>query len=99
MSPQTQGGTKAQAEARAEDGFIEYLGSERYGTEFEDVRQITRREAKQAWDVSIPKDLRWTKARSGPNRGRMLLPLSEIPAEVVDLLLEDPAFVKVGLDK
>lgn len=97
MSPQT---STSKPEARAEaDGYIEYLGSERYGTEFEDTRLITRKQAKDAWEVSIPKDLRWTKARSGPNRGRMLLPLSEVPAEVVDLLLEDPSFAKVGLDK
>lgn len=96
MSPQTSTSTTSEPTA---EGFIEYLGSERYGTEFEDARVITRKQAKTAWDVSIPKDLRWDKAKTGPNRGRMLLPLSAIPAEVVDLLLEDPAFTKVGVDK
>lgn len=94
MSPQTSTSNEPTTE-----GFIEYLGSERYGTEFEDVRLITRKQAKDAWEVSIPKDLRWTKAKSGPNRGRMLLPLADIPAEVVDLLLEDSAFTKVGVGK
>lgn len=97
MSPQTSS-TSTTAEPTPE-GFIEYLGSDKYGTEFEDVRLITRKQAKAAWEVSIPKDLRWTKARTGPNRGRMLLPLADVPAEVVDLLLEDKAFVKVGVDK
>lgn len=93
MSPQSKAD---QTEARTEEaGFVEYVGSAPYGTEFEDVRQITRKEAKAAWDISIPKDLRWTKAQQGPNRGRMLLPLADVPAEVRELLLEDSAFKTV----
>lgn len=102
MTPRTRRGedftmNDAEAAERAEatteeTGFVEYVGSAPYGTEFEDFRQITRREAKDAWDISIPRDLRWTKAQHGQNRGRMLLPLADVPAEVRDLLLEDKAF-------
>lgn len=96
MSPRsTEQTERAEARTEEENGFIEYVGTAPFGTEFEDVRQITRREAKQAWDVSIPKDLRWTKEHHGPNRGRMLLPLSQVPAEVRNMLLEDSAFKQV----
>lgn len=80
------------AEPQQEQGFVEYLGSPEYGTEFEDARIITRRDAKTAWDISIPKDLRWGKETTGKNRGRMLLPLADVPVEVRELLLEDKAF-------
>lgn len=75
-----------------EQGFVEYLGYKPYGTEFDDARVISRKDAKAAWDVSIPKDLRWDKETRGKNRGRMLLPLADVPEEVRDLLLEDEAF-------
>lgn len=87
MSPQT-----SRTEEQTEKGFIEYLGSQPYGTEFEDTRLITRKQARDAWDVSIPKDLRWDKATTGKNKGRLLLPLADVPVEVRDLLLEDKAF-------
>lgn len=97
MSPRSTEQTE-RAETRAtteEQGFIEYVGAAPFGTEFEDTRLITRKQAKDAWEVSIPKDLRWTKKQSGPNRGRMLLPLADVPTEVREMLLEDKAFRQV----
>lgn len=76
------------AEPQEEQGFIEYLGEDKYGTEFIDARVISRKDAKDGWDISIPKDLRWTKDR----KGRMRLPLAEVPVEVRETLLEDKAF-------
>lgn len=91
MTPRTRSEQTPQAdaaEAQAEQGFIEYSGYPPYGTEFDDHRVISRKDAKDAWDVTIPKDLRWTKDR----KGRMRLPLADVPVEVRDLLLEDKAF-------
>lgn len=95
--PQQAEGTTEATTTKDEVEYIEYVGYPPYGTEFDDVRQITRREAKQAWDESIPKDLRWTKRPTGKGRGRMLLEASEIPSAVRELLLEDKAFKAVRL--
>lgn len=79
--------TEAQATEPARE-YVEYLGEDKYGTEFVDARVISRKDAKDGWDISIPKDLRWTK----DGKGRMRLPLSDIPEEVRENLLEDKAF-------
>ena len=68
--------------------FVEYMGSKQYGVEFTGQRIITRRDAKRVWDISIPKDLVWTKNA----KGRMLLPRDTIPEEALEILLQDPKF-------
>lgn len=91
---------KAQASARAENeeasapaqsqvqDYIEFVGEPPYGNEFIDNRIITRRDAKAAWDFTMAKDLHWKK----DGKGRMMVPVSEIPSEIRELLLEDNAF-------
>lgn len=85
--------------AKSSKEFVEYMGSEQYGTEFEDRRVISRRDVKEGWDVSMSKDLVWTKARSGPNRGRMLLSTEGIPEEVMERLREEPGFRVVTVEE
>ena len=72
----------------AEKQFVEYLGEDKYGTEFIDVRLISRKDAKDGWDISIPKDLRWTKDA----QGRMRLPVSDIPADALERILAGKTF-------
>ena len=94
MTPRTQQQAEAtaeRAEATTDEGFIEYVGTKPYGTEFVDARVISRKDAKDGWDISIPKDLRWTKDR----RGRMLLPVADIPAEALPFLEDAPDFKRV----
>lgn len=68
--------------------YIEYVGEPPYGAEFVDKRVITRKQAKDGWSISIPKDLVWQKNR----KGRMLLPHEDFTPEALEALAEEPGF-------
>jgi hypothetical protein len=75
--------------------YVEYDGSDQqYGTEFVDHRVITVADAKASWDVDIPEDLVWSKRRF---RGadRLLLKTEDVPASVMEYVLQEPGFKAV----
>jgi hypothetical protein len=77
--------------------YIEFVGQEPYGTEFISEHTVTRRQLRDAWDVAIPKDLKWTKTQGGPNAGRMLVPVSDMTPEAAEGFEKDPMFKRVSL--
>lgn len=91
MTPRTRTEQIEASEARESASgkeFVEYIGEKPFGTEFVDRRLITRKDAKDGWDISISKDLEWTKRRDG----RMLLAAEDIPDEALAHLREAPDF-------
>lgn len=77
--------------------YIEFVGTEPYGTEFIGEHTVTRRQLREAWGVTIPKDLKWTKTQGGPNAGRMLVPVSDMTPEAAEGFDKDPMFKLVSL--
>jgi hypothetical protein len=77
--------------------YIEFVGQQPYGVEFTAEHVVTRKQLREAWDVTIPKDLKWTKAEGGPNRGRMLVPVSDMTPEAAAGFENDPLFKLVTL--
>ncbi len=67
--------------------YIEFVGVPPITPEFVKERIITRREAKDGWDISIPKDLVWTKGK-GKLKGRMLIPTADLTPETVEMLVD-----------
>lgn len=83
--------------APAKEEFIEYVGEPPYGAQFISRHTVTRRQIKDAWGITIPKDLEWTKTEGGPNKGRMLVPVSDMTPEAAEGFASDPAFKRVEL--
>ena len=78
--------------------YIEFVGLDSgLGTEFHSEHTVTRKQLKDAWDVTTPKDLRWVKAEGGPHKGRMLVPVSDMSPEAAAGLENDPMFKRVTL--
>ena len=82
--------------------YIEFLGTDpKFGTEFYAPgvvgHTVTRKDLKDAWGITIPKDIEWTKLAGGPHRGRMLVPVSDLTPEAADGLANDPMFKRVSL--
>ena len=84
-------------EQESKTQYVEFVGSEPFGTEFTSEHTVTRKQLRDAWDVSTPKDLRWTKAQSGPRKGRMLVPASDMSPEALEGFTNDPMFRVVEL--
>jgi len=84
-------------EAEPATPYIEYVGTPPYGAQFIVEHTITRKQIKDAWDLTMPKDLKWTKAEGGPLKGRMLVPVSDMTPEVAEGLANDPMFKRVEL--
>lgn len=77
--------------------YLEFVGTPPYGAEFISSHTVTRRQVRDNWDLSMPKDLEWTKAKGGPHAGRMLVPVSDTTPEVAQGLENDPMFRRVTL--
>lgn len=96
--------TDVEREAAAEEPqqdsteYVEFTGVGDYGTEFygDTGHTISRRDAKNGWDEEIPSDLVWRRGK-GKLAKRYLLPLSEVPENVRELVLGEPHFKKVTL--
>jgi len=89
---------KQQPEAGPGTEYIEYVGDKAsYGTTFLSEHTVTRKQLRDAWDVETGKDLRWVKAEGGPNRGRMLVPVSDMSPEAAKGFENDPLFRRVTL--
>jgi hypothetical protein len=81
----------------SEQEYIEFVGQEPHGTEFHSEHTVTRKQLRDAWGVETSKDLRWTKAAGGPNKGRMLVPVSDMSEAAAQGFENDPMFRKVTL--
>jgi hypothetical protein len=77
--------------------YIEFVGTPPYGVEFTSEHTVTRKQLRDAWSVSIPKDLVWRKTEGGPNQGRMLVPVSDMTPEAAAGFENDPLFKRVEL--
>ena len=98
--PEVRADEQAGLEPEQEEGktqYVEFVGSEPFGTEFTSEHTVTRKQLRDAWDVSTPKDLRWTKAQSGPRKGRMLVQASDMSPEALEGFTNDPMFRVVEL--
>lgn len=78
--------------------YIEFVGQPPYGTEFYNgehgTHTISAAHLKQYHDLVLgKKEVVWRKRADG----KMLVPVSDIPAEVADLLASDPMFKRVTL--
>lgn len=90
--------TPEAAEEDSSTEYIEFLGTDpKHGTEFTAEHTVTRKQLWDAWDVTTPKDLRWTKLEGGPNKGRMLVPVADMSSEAAEGLANDPMFRRVTL--
>jgi len=90
------------AEAKtAKTDYIEYLGEAPYGTDFLGSHTIPKGDG--LWkrnSVTVTKDVVWERDPMGPEVGqkgnRMLLPVADLPAEVVDVLAKTPGYKRVS---
>lgn len=78
--------------------YLEHLGHPQYGTEFLTSHTITPKQAEEAgWVTKLDQDLVWTRREGGRYKGRMLLPVSELPEGTAEELSGDPLFKLVTL--
>lgn len=96
-APQTEA-RETEAEQPSGIEYIEFVGEKPHGTEFSGGHTITRKQLKDAWDVDTPNDLSWTKAEGGPNRGRFLVPVSDMSPAAAEGLAKEPTFRRVTLN-
>lgn len=90
--------TEENQEAESGTEYIEYVGDKAgYGTTFISEHTVTRKQLREAWDVETTKDLRWTKSEGGPNKGRMLVPVSDMSEAAAKGFENDPMFRRVTL--
>ena len=91
--------TEPQGDSKAtEVKYLEYKGDPQYGTEFLATHTIRPIDAKEAqWVTKLDKDLVFKRRESGRYKGRMLVPVSELPEGVLEELESDPAFQVVTL--
>lgn len=70
--------------------MVEWVGENPHGTSLHSLREITRAQVKEAWGLSISKDLRWTRE----NGFRLIVEGNEnaLTPEVLEHLKEDPKF-------
>lgn len=88
----------AEQEEPAKVDYIEFLGTDpQFGVEFTSEHTVTRKQLKDAWDVTTPKDLRWEKKVGGPHKGRMLVPVSDMSPEAAAGFENDSMFRRVTL--
>lgn len=93
--------TEREADRNAEESrpvkeeveYLEYLGDPMYGTEFLTSHTISAADAKKAeWVTEVKEPIVWTRRESGRYKGRMLLPLADLPEGIDEELKGDPAF-------
>jgi hypothetical protein len=82
--------------------YIEFVGTDpQFGTEFYRPgvvgHSITRKHMRETHDVTMTKDLEWTKAEAGKHKGRMLVPVEGLSQDTLDILENDPMFKRVSL--
>jgi len=87
---QDPGATKASEPMPEPVEYVEFVGTEPYGAEFITAHTITRKQARDAWEITIPADLVWTKDRR--KKDRMLVPTEGMSPELVEFLADDPMF-------
>jgi hypothetical protein len=90
--------TKASSVEDSKTDYLEFVGTEPYGTEFykgdAGTHSITKAQMKANHDIDLgAKEVVW---RKGSN-GRMLVNTSDMSPEAVDVLADDPMFRRVSL--
>jgi hypothetical protein len=79
--------------------YVEYVGTGIVDSpEFVSARTISRKDAKRGWDLTMAKDLEWTRAEGGVNKGRMLVSTEGLDPAVVRALESEPGFKVVTLN-
>jgi hypothetical protein len=72
--------------------YIEFVGTDpQYGTTFHTSHSVSKAHFKKFHDLTVPKDLVWTRGANG----RFLVPVSDMTPEAAEVLVNDPMFKRV----
>lgn len=96
--PDTEANLSAEEKPDATE-YIEFVGDKPHGTEFYKVEggthSITAAHMKQYHDVELgAKEIVWRKKTE---KGRMLVPVSDMTPEAAEIIAADPMFKRVTL--
>jgi hypothetical protein len=86
-------GFRVAEDKAADTEYIEFLGTDPavHGTALHTEHSVSKAHMKKYHDLTIPKDLSWTRG----SNGRFLVPVSDMTPEAAEVLANDPMFKRV----